>query len=161
MKKLIAFSLTLSLIGATSALAQKPKKDRDRDRENEQGEDRRGKKRDDDDNDEHGDRKKSAFDDSQRKSARDYFATDHGRGKCPPGLAKKNNGCLPPGQAKKRYTVGRPLNQGVVYQQLPGTLSTRLGPAPTGYLYGLLDGDLIKMDAKTRRVVDVIAAFVP
>ena len=26
---------------------------------------------------------------------------DRARG-CPPGLAKKNNGCLPPGQAKKR-----------------------------------------------------------
>jgi hypothetical protein len=25
---------------------------------------------------------------------------------CPPGLAKKNNGCLPPGQAKKRYGLG-------------------------------------------------------
>ena len=25
---------------------------------------------------------------------------------CPPGLAKKNNGCLPPGQAKKIYGVG-------------------------------------------------------
>ena len=28
-----------------------------------------------------------------------------GRG-CPPGLAKKNNGCLPPGQAKKLFGVG-------------------------------------------------------
>ena len=27
---------------------------------------------------------------------------------CPPGLAKKNNGCLPPGQAKQRYTSYRP-----------------------------------------------------
>jgi len=24
------------------------------------------------------------------------------RGDCPPGLAKKDNGCLPPGQAKKQ-----------------------------------------------------------
>jgi hypothetical protein len=26
---------------------------------------------------------------------------NEGRGVCPPGLAKKNNGCLPPGQAKR------------------------------------------------------------
>ena len=26
--------------------------------------------------------------------------TDYGGGGCPPGLAKKNNGCLPPGHAK-------------------------------------------------------------
>ena len=25
---------------------------------------------------------------------------------CPPGLAKKNNGCLPPGQAKRRLALG-------------------------------------------------------
>jgi len=28
----------------------------------------------------------------------DYYAS---RGWCPPGLAKKHNGCMPPGQAKK------------------------------------------------------------
>ena len=28
---------------------------------------------------------------------------------CPPGLAKKGNGCLPPGQAKKRFGVGERL----------------------------------------------------
>ncbi len=32
----------------------------------------------------------------------------------PPGLAKKNNGCLPPGQAKKRYQVGQPLPRRVL-----------------------------------------------
>jgi predicted 3-demethylubiquinone-9 3-methyltransferase (glyoxalase superfamily) len=40
-------------------------------------------------------------------------------GHCPPGLAKKGNGCLPPGQAKKMYVVGRPLPPGVVYYDLP------------------------------------------
>lgn len=28
---------------------------------------------------------------------------------CPPGLAKKNNGCLPPGQAKASWSVGQRL----------------------------------------------------
>ena len=31
----------------------------------------------------------------------------YGTGGCPPGLAKKNNGCLPPGQAKKLFNVGQ------------------------------------------------------
>ncbi len=30
-----------------------------------------------------------------------------GAGGCPPGLAKKNNGCMPPGQAKKLYNIGQ------------------------------------------------------
>ncbi len=33
------------------------------------------------------------------RRSRDYYAVRD----CPPGLAKKNNGCLPPGQAKKLY----------------------------------------------------------
>lgn len=31
---------------------------------------------------------------------------------CPPGLAKKNNGCMPPGQAKKAYGIGERLPSG-------------------------------------------------
>lgn len=155
MKRLFALFLTLTLIGATSVQAQKQKKEKKH--ENEQGEDRRDKRRDDD---EDRDREKSKFDNNQREATRDFFAVDHGRGKCPPGLAKKHNGCLPPGQAKKRYAVGRPLGQGIIYQQLPRDLSVRVGPAPTGYIYGMLDGDLIKMNATTRLIVDAIGAFV-
>lgn len=44
-------------------------------------------------------------DDGLRVVQRDFdndFSQDRGlRGGCPPGLDKKNNGCLPPGQAKK------------------------------------------------------------
>jgi hypothetical protein len=47
-----------------------------------------------------------------------------GRNGCPPGLAKKNNGCLPPGQAKKngrfndRYNNGRfQTDQRFIYRQ--------------------------------------------
>jgi hypothetical protein len=131
--------------------AQKQKKDKDRG--SEQGEDRREEKRES--------RQTSGFSGTQREAARDYFAAAHGHGKCPPGLAKKHNGCLPPGQAKKRYAIGRSLNQTIVYQQLPSDLAARIGPAPTGYLYGLLDGDLIKMSSTSRLIVDAIGAFVP
>lgn len=54
----------------------------------------------------------------------------HGAG-CPPGLAKKNNGCLPPGQAKK-LAVGQPLPAGAVYA-IPSSL--HLPPPPLGHHY--------------------------
>ena len=38
-----------------------------------------------------------------------YYRTEFGAGRCPPGLAKKGNGCLPPGQARKLWVVGQPL----------------------------------------------------
>ena len=96
----------------------------------------------------------------ERDAARGYFVERHGRGNCPPGLAKKGNGCLPPGQAKKRYLVGQPLPRGVVYAPPPRELAVRLGPAPRGYAYVMLDGDLLKLAIGTRMVVDAIQGLV-
>ena len=33
------------------------------------------------------------------------------RGSCPPGLAKRGNGCMSPGQARKMYSVGQRYNR--------------------------------------------------
>src|SRR5512135_1439332 len=48
------------------------------------------------------------FGDRQRVIVHDYYASQFRSGRCPPGLAKKHNGCMPPGQAKK-WAIGRPL----------------------------------------------------
>jgi hypothetical protein len=101
-----------------------------------------------------------AFAEHEREVARGYFVERHGKGGCPPGLAKKNNGCLPPGQAKKRYAIGRPLPQGIRYEPVPHELELRLGPAPNGYVYVMLDGDLLKLAVGTLMVVDAIQALV-
>ena len=79
---------------------------------------------------------------------------------CPPGLAKKNNGCLPPGQAKKRYAVGRPLPTTVRWDPVPRDVLDRIGAPPRGYEYGIVDGDLVALAVGTRMVVDAIAAIV-
>jgi hypothetical protein len=60
---------------------------------------------------------------------------------CPPGLAKKNNGCLPPGQAKK-LAVGQAVPAGVVYA-VPQSALVRLPPAPPGYRYAMVGNDVI------------------
>jgi hypothetical protein len=75
-------------------------------------------------------------------------------------LAKKANGCLPPGQAKKRYVIGQPLPPGIVVVPLPLELSVRIGPAPAGYRYGILDGDLVKLAVGTMLVVDAVQGLV-
>ena len=41
------------------------------------------------------------FGDRHRAAIRDYYDHQYRSGHCPPGLAKKHNGCMPPGQAKK------------------------------------------------------------
>jgi hypothetical protein len=99
------------------------------------------------------------FNDRDRDEVRRYWVDSYGRGNCPPGLAKKHNGCLPPGQAKKRYVVGQRLPASVVIQPLPAVLVTRLGPAPRGYEYAVVDGDVVKLAVGTRLVVDAITAL--
>ncbi|HEX6737506.1 MAG TPA: hypothetical protein VF310_04435 [Vicinamibacteria bacterium] len=96
----------------------------------------------------------------EREAAAAYFVETRGRGKCPPGLAKKHNGCLPPGQAKKRYVIGRPLPRGIVLEEPPRELVVRIGLPPNGYRYAILDGDLIKLAVGTLLVVDAIDGLV-
>ncbi|HEY8150768.1 MAG TPA: hypothetical protein VIK51_17805 [Vicinamibacteria bacterium] len=107
----------------------------------------------------HRDRDVVVFNGRDRDEVRRYWVDTVGRGNCPPGLAKKHNGCLPPGQAKKRYVVGQRLPAAVVVQPLPPVLVTRLGPAPRGYEYAVVDGDVVKLAVGTRLVVDAITAL--
>lgn len=96
------------------------------------------------------------FADPDRNAVRSYWLQTYGRGKCPPGLAKKGNGCLPPGIAAKRYVIGQPLPASLAYYPAPRLLVSRLSPAPAGYQYVMVDGDLVKMAVDTRLVADAI-----
>ena len=86
-----------------------------------------------------------------------YYRPLYAAGNCPPGLAKKNNGCLPPGQAKKLWAVGQPLPTGVAYYPLPGVLLGQLTPAPSGYEYVRVANDVLMMAIGTRLIVGAIA----
>ena len=97
----------------------------------------------------------AAFSVTQRSSYEGWYREAYGGG-CPPGLAKKHNGCMPPGLAKKRYVVGAPLPSGVVLAPLPSSLSVVIGVPPAGYLYGIVDGDVVKLAIGTALVVDAI-----
>jgi len=100
------------------------------------------------------------FADRDRDVVRTYYVDTYGRAGCPPGLAKKNNGCLPPGQAKKRYVVGQRLPRTIVYQPAPTVLVQRLRPAPVGYEYAVVDGDVLLLSTASRLVVDAIRHLV-
>lgn len=97
------------------------------------------------------------FTDGDRDSARRYYAKQYGgsRVHCPPGLAKKNNGCLPPGQAKK-YAVGQPLPAGVVTYPVPQPVLVQLPPAPPGHKYVRVATDILLIAVGTSMVVDGI-----
>jgi Ni/Co efflux regulator RcnB len=95
------------------------------------------------------------FGDTQRVAAREYYAPQFRAGNCPPGLAKKNNGCMPPGQAKK-WRVGRPLPSDVVYYPVPSGVSVQIGLPPAGHKYVRVAADILLIAVGTGMVVDAI-----
>lgn len=86
----------------------------------------------------------------------------YGAGGCPPGLAKKNNGCMPPGQAKKLYNVGQryPMSYGTpwTYNQIPYDLRNQYAFDPrSNYYYG--DGYVYRVDPRTMLIQQVVSAL--
>ncbi|SFH33170.1 Nickel/cobalt transporter regulator [Nitrosospira sp. Nsp14] len=94
------------------------------------------------------------FDERQRLAVHNYFTPRFQSGHCPPGLAKKHNGCMPPGQAKWR--VGYPLPQGMIYHPLPPHLISQLGVPGPGYRYVRVAADVLLIAAGTGLVIDAI-----
>ena len=97
----------------------------------------------------------SYFGDSQRTAVRTYYGSQYRAGRCPPGLAKKNNGCMPPGQAKK-WLVGQRLRSDVVYYSVPQSVIIQLGAPPPSYKYVRVAADILLIAIGTNLVVDAI-----
>jgi hypothetical protein len=80
---------------------------------------------------------------------------------CPPGLAKKNPRCIPPGQAKKLARGQRWQNaygDRYVFGQIPYDLRQRYDLDPRDrYYYG--NGYLYQVDPRTLLVQQVISAL--
>ena len=95
------------------------------------------------------------FGEQERFAVRDYYGAQARGGKCPRGLAKKRNGCMPPGQAKK-WTMGRPLPRDVIYHDLPYDLRVRLPAPPAGHRYVQVAGDVLLIAVGTAMVVDAV-----
>jgi Ni/Co efflux regulator RcnB len=95
------------------------------------------------------------FDNDRRGYVRTYYEEEFRGGRCPPGLAKKHNGCMPPGQAKK-WRMGQPLPRDVVVYDVPPALVVRLGTPPAGYRYVRCASDILLIAVGSRMVADAI-----
>ena len=88
-------------------------------------------------------------------------AFDYGYGRCPPGLAKKHNGCMPPGQARK-LARGQRWHNGYgslyTYNRIPYDLRNRYDlDRRDRYYYD--NGYLYQVDPRTMLVQQVISAL--
>ena len=122
---------------------QKEKQDRDKGEEQSEGDQNRGQG------------KTAHFEERHQTVIREYLDQEFRSGHCPPGLAKKHNGCMPPGQAKK-WAVGRPLPPDVVYYELPPSIVVKLGPPPRGHRYIRVGSDVLMLAIGTGMVIDAL-----
>lgn len=95
------------------------------------------------------------FQDQQRQAVSRYYGNLQAKGRCPPGLAKKKNGCMPPGQAKK-WSRGQALPASLILYPVPRGLVTQIGLPPAGYKYVRVANDLLLVALGTMMVVDAI-----
>ena len=90
-----------------------------------------------------------------------YYGYRHNA--CPPGLAWKNELCIPPGHYKKLYRIGQryPRSYGSMwsYNQIPYDLRDRYDFDP-GYRYYYGDGYLYRVDPKTLLIREVVNAII-
>lgn len=132
--------------------------DDDRDQDRRGGGRDREWQRDRDDDRRRGDDRRY-FDDRSRDIISGYFGAEIRGGHCPPGLAKKNNGCMPPGQAKK-WRRGYALPHDLARYPLPYDLLRRLPPPPRGHEYVRVAGDILLIAIGSAMVVDAIEDLV-
>lgn len=99
------------------------------------------------------------FQPQHREAAQQYYGRPENQGFCPPGLAKKPNGCLPPGQARK-WRRGEPLPRGVVYYEVPRSVVLTLGVPPQGYQYVRVASDILLIALGSRMVIDAMEDLV-
>lgn len=97
----------------------------------------------------------SYFEPRHHQAVRDLYGPQIAQGRCPPGLAKKDNGCLPPGQAR-RWAIGQALPPDLVLYPIPPQLQRSLGTPPAGYKYVRAASDILLIAVGTSMVVDAI-----
>ena len=148
-----------TMLAAGPAMAEKPAwaggGKSSRDERSDKGGNQKGERHDSDNKSSRDNGKRDHFEDSHRVLVRDYYDDGFRKGRCPPGLAKKHNGCMPPGQAKQ-WQVGQQLPRDVVYYTVPQTLVVQIGQPPSGYRYVRVGSDILLIATGTRMILDAI-----
>ena len=95
------------------------------------------------------------FNDERRTIVHNYFAGEYKKGHCPPGLAKKNNGCRPPGQVKA-WVKGKPLPKEVEVYELPHSVVVEIGMPPAGQKLVRVGTDILLISVGTGLILEAL-----
>ncbi len=148
--KFLAITLTLSLTISAAAQGKKPgawEKSKEAAQDKQAGQDVDRDRRD-------RERRDPIFTDRDRDIIRDYYRVNTSN--LPPGLAKRG-GKLPPGLQKQLEKNGQ-LPPGLQKRMtpFPADLERRLPRLPDIYQRGTIGSDVVIVDRKSQRVMDVI-----
>jgi len=85
------------------------------------------------------------FADRDRLAVYQYYRAVALSGPCPVGLVRTGAGCVLPDAdlGSKKWMLGRQLPHRAVFHNLPAELAPRLAPAPAGYRYIRVGGDVL------------------
>lgn len=160
--------LGLSILLVNPAWADKPewagnKRERQNEHKSEHKseyrQDRRDDRRDDDDRDgrRHMQEKRGQhFSDHHRQVVGNHYGQYYRqKKKCPPGLMRKQNACVPPEHAR-RWEMHKPLPHDVSYYYVPSRVVAHMGPPPHGHRYVRVGTDILLIAIGTQMVVDAI-----
>jgi Ni/Co efflux regulator RcnB len=100
-----------------------------------------------------GDWKSEYFSEKNKKFIHEYYSDRFRKGHCPPGLLKKDNGCLPPGQAKM-WKKGQPLPRETTFYDLPPNILEQLGTPPPRHRFVRVAQDILLISTGTGKVLD-------
>ena len=150
MKNIVILAGLAALATATPALA-------DRGHGNDRHDNQRGDRHDNQRGDRHDNQR------GDRHDSREGWGTYGAWGNnCPPGLRKKHNGCMAPGQARKRYNEGQRWNDGYgtrwSYNQIPYGYRQQYNLNPNDRYY-YRDGYLYRVNRRSNLVEQVLSAI--
>ena len=96
------------------------------------------------------------FKDEHKAAISEYFEEQfRSTHRCPPGLTRSYDGCMPLGKARK-WKIGQPLPRNATAYDLPPEIVTRIGPPPSGHRYVRVDSDILLITTGALLIVDVI-----
>ncbi len=110
------------------------------------------------------DRRERGYRDRNRNGRDDRFENSYryGAKACPPGLAKKHNGCMPPGQAARLFREGQRVPTGygyyTPYANIPIQYRNQYSLDPN-YRYIYRNNNIYVVDPRTSLVQRIINAI--
>ncbi|MBF0220327.1 MAG: hypothetical protein HQL49_12490 [Gammaproteobacteria bacterium] len=95
------------------------------------------------------------FDADRRNRIHDYYVLRRDSGRCPPGMARRDYGCVLLSY-ERRWAVGQRIPRDVIFYDVEPEVLINLGPPPAKHRFVRVASDILLIAVGTGLVVDAI-----